>query len=260
MITLDQGQFISYERIGEFRSEGAWIHPRRMISSYEIILILSGHFSIYEEETVYELCPGDVLLLEPQKLHGGVKSVTEAVSFYWLHFTTDLKIPFKYFSGQELYETRQFMKQLLHITNTYGFSGNAADALTLVILEELSCRLRENSTVSRTQVTQIGEYVRMNSHKMLSVATVAAHFGYHQDYISRLFRKHFGLGLKEYITEQKIKKAKDLLLTTELSVKQISSELGYAQENLFIKFFVYHEKISPTVFRNQYYHTHMNNQ
>lgn len=46
-----------------------------------------------------------------------------------------------------------------------------------------------------------------------------------------------------------MKLAKDFLLTTDMSVKQISRELGYSEENLFIKFFTYHEKISPAAFK-----------
>ena len=67
------------------------------------------------------------------------------------------------------------------------------------------------------------------------------------------------MGLKEYLAVQKIKLAKDLLLTTDMNVKQISKELGYSEENLFIKFFSYHEKISPTAFKAKYSNTHINN-
>ena len=52
---------------------------------------------------------------------------------------------------------------------------------------------------------------------------------------------------------------KDLLLTTDMSVKQISRELGYSGEYLFIKFFTYHEKISPAAFKAKYCNTHINN-
>ena len=55
-----------------------------------------------------------------------------------------------------------------------------------------------------------------------------------------------------------MKLAKDLLLTTDMSVKQISRELGYSEENLFIKFFTYHEKISPAAFLAKYCNTHIN--
>ena len=53
--------------------------------------------------------------------------------------------------------------------------------------------------------------------------------------------------------------AKDLLLSTNMSVKQISKELGYSEENLFIKFFTYNEKISPSAFKAKYCNTHINN-
>ena len=53
--------------------------------------------------------------------------------------------------------------------------------------------------------------------------------------------------------------AKDLLLTTDLSVKEIAAQMEFAEENLFIKYFIYHEEISPVKFRNKYFNTHMNN-
>lgn len=259
MINLDNEQFISYERIGEFHSDGEWIHPSRIIRSYEIILVLEGTVYLHEQEQEYILHPNDVIILEPGQTHGGSRSVSEPVAFYWLHFYTNLSCPFKVFSGQDLYEVRQLMRRLLHMSNTSGYSSNAADAMTLVILEELAKRAHEREIDSRINVSQIAEYIRINSDKRLTVDSVAEHFNYNPDYIGKLFRRHFNVGLKEYIAQQKLKKAKDLLLTTDLPVKQIASELGYVQENLFIKFFLYHESISPTAFRNQYYNTHMNN-
>ena len=88
---------------------------------------------------------------------------------------------------------------------------------------------------------------------------IAQNFGYNTDYIGKYFKKARGIGLKEYLTAQRIKLAKDLLLTTDMSVKQISRELGYGEENLFIKFFTYHEKISPAAFKAKYCNTHINN-
>jgi len=55
-----------------------------------------------------------------------------------------------------------------------------------------------------------------------------------------------------------MKLAKNLLISTNYSVKQIAFMLDYKEENLFIKFFKYHERVSPTNFRNTYFNTHMN--
>lgn len=259
MIKLDNGHFISYEHMGEFHSDAAWIHPVRSIKSYEIILVLEGTVYLHEDEKEYILNPNDVIILEPELIHGGSKTVTEPVAFYWLHFYTDLPLPMKVLSDQDLYEVRQLLRRLLHLTNTTGYSCHAADATVLLILEEFSKIVQERTTDSRVNISQITEYIRIHSDRKLTVSALARHFHYNPDYIAKLFQKHLGIGPKEYIAQQRLKKAKDLLLTTDLPIKLLATELGYEQENLFIKFFQYHEKISPTAFRNQYYNTHMNN-
>lgn len=112
---------------------------------------------------------------------------------------------------------------------------------------------------NRILSVQISEYIRNNIKDGISLSNIANHFGYNSDYLGKYFKKNFGIGLKEHLYSQRLKLAKDLLLTTDTSIKQISKELGFHEENLFIKFFVYHEKITPTVFRNKYCNTHINN-
>ena len=63
--------------------------------------------------------------------------------------------------------------------------------------------------------------------------------------------------LKDYIASEKIKCARDMLISTGLPIKHIAYELGYENENLFVKFFVYHEGIGPLEFRNKYCGTHI---
>lgn len=259
MIQFNDGSYFSYEMIGEFHSEGEWIHPTRVIKSWELILVLEGTVYLREEDREYALEPNQMILLEPGLEHGGTREVCAPTAFYWFHFYTDRPLPFKIYTGAEVYEVKQMMRRLLHIANTPGFPAEAADAQGYLIYEELRQRCLEEHPANRVQINQIIEYIKINSRRDLTAGEVASHFSYHPDYIGRLFRKNLGIGLKEYLTAQRLKLAKDLLLTTDLTVKQISSELGYASENLFIKFFLYHEKISPTAFRNRYYNTHMNN-
>lgn len=107
--------------------------------------------------------------------------------------------------------------------------------------------------------SKITEYIRNNIKSGITVSEVADHFGYNADYIGKYFKSIHGIGLKEYLALQRVRLAKDLLLTTDMSVNQISRELGYSNDNLFIKFFTYHEKISPTAFKNKYSNTRINN-
>ena len=259
MIRWDNGKYFSYDRIGEFHSSGEWIHPKRVINSFEAILVLEGTVYIAEEAQNYVLQKNQLLLLEPRKEHYGYKTVTEPTAFYWFHFFTDLDAPLKCYTGADIYETKSLFKKLLHISNTPAYSPAAADAAGYLIFEEL-VRLSAGDTASHQALAaKMTEFIRNNSKSGLTVSDIARHFGYTADYIGKYFKKARGIGLKDYLALQKMKLAKDMLLTTDMSVKQLAKELGYAEENLFIKFFTYHEKISPAAFKAKYYNTHMNN-
>jgi AraC-like DNA-binding protein len=49
----------------------------------------------------------------------------------------------------------------------------------------------------------------------------------------------------------KIGYAENLLLTTNKTIKQIAAELNYQEENTFVKFFIYHKKMSPSQYRKR---------
>lgn len=53
----------------------------------------------------------------------------------------------------------------------------------------------------------------------------------------------------EYIQNLRVKKAKELLLNTDLTTLQISQIVGYEHNSSFTRVFKYLEKISPSEFR-----------
>lgn len=259
MITFENGKYFTYDMIGEFHSSGDWIHPKRRIKSYEVILVLEGTVYIAEEKREYVLQKNQLLLLEPFKEHYGYKTVSEPTAFYWFHFFTDLEVPIKSFNGTDIYEIKQLFKKLLHVSNTSIYSPAVSDSLGYLIFEELIRLSHEENTSNQVLAARISEYIKNNLRNGVTVSDIADHFEYNADYIGKYFKRIHGIGLKEYLAVQKIKLAKDFLLTTDMSVKQISRELGYIEENLFIKFFTYHEKISPSAFKAKYCNTHINN-
>ena len=72
MLKTDNNYF-AYENIGEFHSDDEWIHPIRVIDSYELIFVLSGTVYLFEEDEKYELHTNECILLEQGKQHGGYR-------------------------------------------------------------------------------------------------------------------------------------------------------------------------------------------
>lgn len=259
MLELNGKKRIEYVSSGLFRSVDMWCHPERIIDSFEVIFVLKGEVHIREEETEYALRENDLLLLEPSKLHVGTKTSADEVSFYWFHFNTDVEIPWKRLKIENAYSLKTMMSQLLHITNTAGYSSESHDLICALLLEEIGFCASGDITSPTSLSVEIKEYIRLNISKPLTVKGVAEHFGYHENYIGKIFKSVNGVGMKQYIADIKIKKAKELLNTTLYTVKEIGFLLGFSGENNFIKFFKYHSGLTPTEHRNIYTNIHINN-
>lgn len=253
-----ENHYMEFVSTGEFRSDRPWIHPERIIDTYEIILVLEGTVHIEEDSERYSLTKNEIIILEPGRVHRGFEISNEVVAFYWVHYRSNMPAPFKNYDGANFYEAKLQIKRLLHMANTPAYPLSSSDACMLMIYNELAAIGDKNDFTTRL-AHKLAEYIRINLPENPTAVSVARHFGYNPDYLGKIFKKSFNMGLKDYISLQKINKAKNLLVSTDLSVKQISADLGWRDENLFVKFFKYHEDISPTGFRNLYKAVHMNN-
>ncbi len=246
---------INYASCGKFISRGEWIHPDRIINTYEIIFVTKGTVYINENGIDYTLGQSDLLLLEPNLRHFGYKESSDT-SFYWLHYvgSTDWELP-KQMHIESPYNLSILCKQLVHYSSENNFP-ECLDYLIRLILAEISGSkiiLTENKLVNR-----VSEWIKANNDVILKVSDVADFFGYNTDYLSRLFKRHFGASLKQYIDRTKIQFIKNQLLNTNLSLHEIAYNCGFGEYKYFIKFFSNHEKLTPTEFRRAYSKTHIN--
>jgi len=250
-----------YDYAGLFRTDEEWIHPRRTIDSYEIIVDVSGEIYICEEDRRHTLRAGDVLVLRPGLLHEGWQPSSAAATFYWIHFRADPEalppLPFAPTAPADAAHLLLLCRQLLHIANAPGYPAYAAQAAFALLFCEVAGLCRQTSPGTRL-VSETAEWIRINSHRPLTVAAVAQQAGYHPDYLSALFRSAFHTSLKQYIAEQRMQQIRSQLLTTTDSIKQIAARLGFSGENHLLHFFRYHEGVSPSAYRNLYHRTHLN--
>lgn len=92
-------------------------------------------------------------------------------------------------------------------------------------------------------------YIEANYGRELTVQTMAEHFSYSEVYFCRLFKQHFGESFISFLTNIRIKKAIELLQTTNLSVKDIGRKVGYEDSNYFTKVFKRVTKCSPSEYK-----------
>ncbi len=86
-------------------------------------------------------------------------------------------------------------------------------------------------------ITQIMSACLMNIDKPLSVEELADRFAMNRSVLSRLFKKHTGMTLKDYIWKTKDEEAKNLLSTTRYPIETVARSVGYEDPLYFSTFF-----------------------
>ncbi len=248
---------ISFSNGGLFTSSGEWIHPERIIDSNELIVVINGELFIEENGNQVILTRGDFCILRKGLKHKGYKKSTSTVSFYWLHFF-DNNFSFPVLGKlTNLSLIIQQIKHLLQISVTENYLPQTADSAFYVILSEIDFQ-NQNSSSNNSLASKTYEYIRSHSNEKLTVSSVANHFGYNPNYISRILKKAYNKNLNECIIEGRINLAKYLLSTTNYTVSTIAEDLGYQDANLFIKFFKYNTDSTPLEYRNSFINQHTN--
>ena len=96
---------------------------------------------------------------------------------------------------------------------------------------------------------KIIETIRSHIYEPLSPADIALELHMDLSYLCRHFKQQTGFTLSSYIRKTKIEESKRLLRTTNLSLVQISMQLGFSSQNYFQTVFKDVTGVTPKMYR-----------
>lgn len=116
---------------------------------------------------------------------------------------------------------------------------NAVKKLNDEMVLDYAQRMKNTATAGRVSpaVRKAAEYIIANLGQKLSGKIIADSLGYNRSYLHTLFKNEMGKGIHEYITGMRIKAAKSMLTSTDMSAAQISQSLGFCSQSHFCKTF-----------------------
>ncbi len=94
------------------------------------------------------------------------------------------------------------------------------------------------------------EYMNANYREDITLDTLCHITGINRTTLSNRFKTKFGVTMSEYLQNQRIKMACEILAHTNLSLSEIAEETGFKYDTYFIKRFTKAKGISPTDYRN----------
>lgn len=101
-------------------------------------------------------------------------------------------------------------------------------------------------------IISIARYIQEHLEEEISLTVLSEKFHLSAQYISQLFRSEIGVNFLAYLTNMRMEQAKKLLLSTPLSIAEISAKSGYSDYRIFTKTFKRVEGVTPSQFRHNF--------
>lgn len=95
------------------------------------------------------------------------------------------------------------------------------------------------------------DYIAKNLYNSIHISHAAMALNLSVSHLSRLLAQELGMSFTEYLTSERLKIAKDLLITTNLSVTDIAYLLTYNDPTYFMRVFKKATGMTCTDFRNR---------
>ncbi|NTV91584.1 MAG: helix-turn-helix transcriptional regulator, partial [Clostridiales bacterium] len=124
------------------------------------------------------------------------------------------------------------------------------DEVNLIFSQINDCHKNKGDGQMYGKADEIVDYVRRNCFSPdLSISKIADVFQMSQPSVSRIFKKKTGNVIVEYIHELRVNKVKELMKSTDHSLKVIAGEVGFTNSVTLIRAFKKSEGIAPGKFR-----------
>lgn len=133
------------------------------------------------------------------------------------------------------------------------YADSLIQTLTLHLLKNysnaISIRENLNGGLSGYKLRRVQEFINANLEEDLSLAEIAEVADLSQYHFARAFRKSTNLTPQQYLMQQRIECAKQLLATDDLPIVEISLRTGFKNQSHFTTLFRKFTKLTPKTWR-----------
>lgn len=240
-------------------------------SYYELYYQISGMRRYFIGDRIYDLSPGDLVIIRPNELHRTVSSNKSGYERYIINFNNSHIRQLELEIGVQ--NTKEFLS-LYCLQFTHEHSEYVKNLITLIDKENLSpdkysgefkqnllsnlalfCLRHGRHRNQRTKdgadkIQDVAHYIRTNYNSKIALCDAAQMAFMEETYFSKKFKQLTGFGFNEYLTQTRIRAAETLLTATEHTIGTISEMCGFSSANYFGDIFKSINGISPSQYRH----------
>ena len=253
MTFMKMGQLIDFYGCSMRKFNKGERHITRICRENVLILMLDGVLKFCEDGNDIELRSGEYYIQQNGLLQDG-KNISDMPVYFYIHFTGaefgctpgDNTVPVRgTFSATDV---SRYIKQFENFHYSSKRNNLVLNGVFLTILGMLNKTSDSDSKLSE----EIEKFILNHfDESLFSLDDIKNRFNFSEEYIIKIFKSQFGITPYQYITDLRIKYAKQLLLSTNRTLSSIALDCGYSDYSVFYKNFVNKVGTSPKEWRKK---------
>ena len=240
---------------------------------HEIYFLLSGERHYFLGHNIYDVFPGNVVIIPKNELHRTSAVQDKGYERYVVYFYDDAVkelceniIGFDFDSFISL-GCLEFDPEIVSILRGYldemASEQEKSDEYSRVYMRNILRNvvitiLRHGRQKNREQredadkIQLVAKYIRENYAEVITLEMMSRMAYMENTYFSKRFKALTGFGFNEYLSETRLRAAEQLLRYSSASISEISEKCGFSSSNYFGDVFKKHRGYSPKEFRRMY--------
>jgi AraC-like DNA-binding protein len=229
---------------------------QQFISSYCMVVVKQGEGHLRIDLDTYRMQPDTVHVVVPGQTIGfceGQKSELYLIAFDIQGDTSDDEVNFPLL-GELPVHTESTLNQLCEQLCLCSRSESAIERFRgqpvfLELIYWVMTHIRQNSkSDSRAAMDRTKSYIEAHFRESMTIEQLARMAEVSPKYYVSLFKKTYGKTAIDYLTEVRVNMAKQLMLQTDVRLKDVAYQVGYNDEFYFSRMFKKEVGVSPTVY------------
>lgn len=209
---------------------------------YLIHFCSSGCGVLKDKYGAHKISKGELFIIRPGEVTVYTADNKTPWSYHWIAFSG--KRADIFLGARSVYKIPEGMGEKLK--KLIASEVISSDIYVSFVYELMYCLFsKDGDTESDDKLGKIRRYIRYNYMENLRVSSLAHSFGFERSYMYRIFKKRYGVGIKEYITQVRMEYARKFL-AEGYPVGECAHMVGYDDEFNFSKSFKRHFGLSPS--------------
>lgn len=239
---------------------------------HEIYFLVGGQRRYFVGHTIYDVFPGDLVMIPQAELHGSTSPGGKGFERYLIWVTEAYLQPFIDAVGRTAFdelmhsgclqlpqsEAAQIEKAFVQLEREHMGQQRYCEAFASLLVQKiLLTALRSGKKKapytgeSADRIQEVARYISQNYAAELTLHDAAQMACMEDTYFSKSFKRLTGFGFHEYLTQTRLRAAAKLLCDTHLSIGEIAERCGFSGGNYFRDVFYRWNGLSPSAYRRQ---------